>query len=55
MSNFKADKIKLGYKCPCCKSVDMVHAGHGIGKHYKIKKRYQCKRCKSFTVNPIKI
>ena len=55
MSKFKANQINLGLRCPCCKSTDMRHAGMGVGKHYKVKKRYRCKKCNSLTVNPIKI
>jgi transposase-like protein len=54
MANYKAERINLNLKCPCCKSTDMTTAGNGVGKDYKVKKRYFCKKCGSYTVNPIK-
>ena len=53
MRGFKNQIRDLKVKCPNCKSKDMVKAGKGQAKHFKIKQRYYCKSCRSFTVNPI--
>jgi transposase-like protein len=55
MSRFKNQKRDLGVRCPSCKSKDMVYAGYGMVKGYKLRRRYECKKCHSTTVKPIKV
>ena len=48
-------KINTNLKCPACKHVGMIQSGHGIGKGYKVHKRFTCEKCGFNTINPIKI
>lgn len=42
-------------KCPNCGARQLHYDGYGIGRKYKVKRRFLCLNCNKRTVSPIRI
>ena len=46
---------KTNLKCPECGARKLTTAGKGVAEKYRVKTRYRCWGCGTYTVNPRKI